>query len=80
MEAYHGRADSYYKKGEYDQAISDLDEVIRLILEDATAYNSRGFCRCQKGNYDKAIADYDEAIRLDPENATPIGVNLRKCL
>ena len=56
-------------KGEYDKAIADYNEAIRLDPLDAHAYYRRGVAWTLKDEYDKAIADYTEAIRLDPKDA-----------
>ena len=57
----------YGDKGDYDRAIADYDEAIRLDPRYAVAYYNRGVAYCDKGDYDRAIADYNEAIRLDPK-------------
>src|SRR3954464_12909195 len=69
-----GDAASYYERGiersrqrEYDQAIADFDQVIRLNPKFAEAYFSRGNARHRKGDHDQAIADYNQAIHLDPD-------------
>jgi tetratricopeptide (TPR) repeat protein len=63
---YRGAA--YQRKSDYDRAIADFDQAIRLDPNDAfaTAYNSRGNAYNAKGDYDRAIADFDQAIRLHP--------------
>jgi len=60
---------SIARKGQYDLALADLNEVIRLNPKDATAWNNRGFVYNNMGNYDGALADLDEAIRLNPNHA-----------
>ena len=55
-------------KGEYDKAIADYDEAIKLDPKNANAYSYRGLAWYWKSEYDKAIADYDEAIKLDPKS------------
>ena len=57
------------RKGDYERAIADFNEAIRLDPKDAAAYRNRGFAWKSKGDYDRAIADYNEAIRLDPKFA-----------
>ena len=56
-------------KKDFDKAIADCNEAIRLDPKYALAYNNRGNAWHDKKNYDKAIADYNEAIRLDPTYA-----------
>ena len=51
-------------KKDYNRAISDYNEVIRLDPQDRRAYSARGAARFFKKEYGKAIADFDEALRL----------------
>jgi tetratricopeptide (TPR) repeat protein len=53
----------------YDKAIADCTEAIRLDLQSAKAYRSRGFAWRENGEYEKAIVDFNKATGLDPENA-----------
>ena len=60
---------AWYAKKDYDKAIADGNEAIRLAPTYALAYNSRGNAWDAKKEYDKAIADFGEAIRLEPKYA-----------
>ena len=62
------RGDAYSKEGQYDLAIKDYTEIIRLDPY-YFYYNKRGVLFYKKGQYDLAIKDYSEAIRLKPSNA-----------
>ena len=65
-EMFFNRGYAYYDKKQYDEAIKDYTEAIRLDPNYAWAYNNRGNVYYSKKDYDRAIADYDEALRVDP--------------
>jgi tetratricopeptide (TPR) repeat protein len=67
--AYNNRGNAYFADKDYDRAIVDYTEAIRLDPKYALAQNNRGNAYKAKGDYDSAIADYTETIRLDPEDA-----------
>ncbi|GHV49664.1 hypothetical protein AGMMS49579_02340 [Spirochaetia bacterium] len=62
--------DNDYYNGDYDRAIADYTQAIKLDPKDATAYNNRGYAYYNKNDYDRAFADYTQAIKLDPKDAT----------
>ena len=53
----------------YQAAIADYTEAIRLKPDDAVAHAGRGDAYNWLKQYDKAIGDYTEAIRLKPDYA-----------
>ena len=57
----------FLKKGQIDDAISDLNKAMALNPEDAGAYFYRGTAHFGKKKYRKALSDYNKAIELDPE-------------
>ena len=57
-------------KREFDRALSEYDEAIRLDPRNGMAYSGRGCASTEKGEFDRAIASFDEAIRLDPKIAS----------
>ncbi len=65
--AYGWRGVNSYTNGDYDHAIADLGQVLRLKPQDGSSYYWRGLAYFQKGEYDRAIADEDQAIRLKPQ-------------
>jgi tetratricopeptide (TPR) repeat protein len=67
--AYQNRGVSWYQKGDYDRAIADYNEAIRLDPKRAGTYNDRSAAWHGKGDNDRAIADLNEAIRLNPKYA-----------
>ena len=73
--AYKNRGNAYYNKKDYDGAIADYNEAIRLDPSQALnyrvlAYVNRARIYFDKKDYDRAIADDSEAIKLDPKLAT----------
>ncbi|MFC1806373.1 tetratricopeptide repeat protein [Planctomycetota bacterium] len=56
-------------KGEFDEAIADLTEAVRLDPDFALAYVCRGSALREKRLYDSATADCDKAISLAPDLA-----------
>jgi lipoprotein NlpI len=67
--AFNNRGSAYLDKRDYDRAIADYDQAIRLDPKNANVYTNRGNAYRSKGDYDRAIADQDQAIRLDPKYA-----------
>jgi tetratricopeptide (TPR) repeat protein len=67
--AHNNRGVAYRLKGEYDLALNDYNEAIRLRPNSASHYNNRGIIYRLKHDYDRAIADYDEAIWLKRDYA-----------
>ena len=63
------RGDVYAQKHDYNRAIADYNEAIRLDPQNARTYAARGLADIMKRDYDRAIADFSEAIRLGPKNA-----------
>ena len=59
---------AFSDKHEYDRAISDFTEAIRLDPSYARAYCNRGIAYLNSFDLEKAIGDFTEAIRLDPNS------------
>ena len=67
--AYNLRGFAYYDKGEYDIAISDFNDALRMGPPSGILYHNRGNAWRSKGEYAKAIADYDQSIKHGPPSA-----------
>lgn len=63
--AIHGHKD-------YESALGDINEAIRLLPREAGLYINRAFLRHSLDDYFGAMADYDYAIQLDPLNVAAI--------
>lgn len=66
--AFFKRANALHQKAQYDRAIADYTQAIRLLPSFANAFYNRGVSYYSLRQYDRALADYTEAIRLDPNN------------
>ncbi len=69
-EAFRIRAKVKYDKGQYEAAIADLNEALRIRPDSATAYFGRGVAKTQLRQYEAAIVDFDAALRIKPDSAT----------
>lgn len=67
--ARYQRGTAYVLKTEYDLALADFNESIRLNPTEARTFVSRGGVYLARQEYKRAITDFDEGIRLDPEYA-----------
>ena len=61
------RGSAYWQKQEYNKAVADDTEAIRLKPGSADAYNNRGTAYLMKKDYDRAIADFTKAVELNPK-------------
>ena len=51
------RGNAYYKKSQYDRAISDYNKAIEINPKYALVYNNRGLAYYGKSEYDRACSD-----------------------
>src|SRR5580704_15041819 len=56
---------SFQEKKQYDAALKNFDEAIRLNPNFAQALNGRGAAYLEAGNYAKAIQDFSTAVQLN---------------
>jgi lipoprotein NlpI len=56
-------------KGDYDRAIADYNEAIRLNPQGASAYRSRGTANFNLGRFDASVSDLTESLRLNPDQS-----------
>ena len=68
-EAHFIRASAYFETGDYDRALKDLDESVRLTPSASPVVNTRGWMYLAKFEYQRAIQDFNQAIQLDRNNS-----------
>ncbi|HEX3316087.1 MAG TPA: tetratricopeptide repeat protein [Gemmataceae bacterium] len=69
---YLGRASANEALNNDDEALTDLDNAIRLDARLKTAWNSRGNLYVNRKEYDKALHDFDEALKIAPKDAVTL--------
>jgi lipoprotein NlpI len=67
--AYFDRGLAWANSGEYDKAINDYNNAIRLNPHLEDVYHGRGVAWVKKGEYDKAISDFNTAIHFNAQDA-----------
>jgi tetratricopeptide (TPR) repeat protein len=67
-EAYFNRGCEYLDKRDFDRAIAEFTQAIRLNPNKAVYYGNRGVAYNRKGDYDRAIADFTAVLRINPND------------
>lgn len=67
-DTYLSKGFALFEKKDYQGAINNFDQAIKLNSSDAKAYNYRGLARSDLGDKQGAIADYNQAIKLNPND------------
>src|SRR5439155_22749138 len=70
-DAYAMRGWAHKEEGEFDQALADFDEAIRLQPEEKDWYTSRGTALRERRDDGRAFPDFDRALRLGPQAPLP---------
>ena len=65
--AYDNRGNAYLEKKDYDHAIADFNEAVRLNPKDTIGYDGRGLAYVAQNDYDRGIADFNRAMQIDPK-------------
>ncbi|MGI6375855.1 MAG: tetratricopeptide repeat protein [Anaerolineae bacterium] len=68
-QAHLGLGMAYDLKGDFDQALLNLNQAIALDADNAQAYYCRGNVRGSLGDYTGALGDFGRTIALDPGHA-----------
>lgn len=65
-DAHNNLGSYFYKQGNLDRAIAELEEAVRLKKNYPEGHNSLGTMYIDKGLLDRAIAEYTAAIQYKP--------------
>lgn len=68
-EACFNRGVAHLHKEQWDQAIEEFNEVVRLEPKNPETYYNRGFARAKTQKHDEALSDFDAFLRLRPDEA-----------
>ncbi|MCP5038699.1 MAG: tetratricopeptide repeat protein, partial [Rhodobacteraceae bacterium] len=63
---YNNRGRAYSKLGEYDTAVTNFDQAIRLSPGFSLAYYNRGKAQVELGKYEAAFGDFNQSLSIDP--------------
>lgn len=73
-DAYLNRGAAYVARREFDEALEDYNEAVRLDGSFAPSYNNRGVVYAAIEEYDVALADFNRALDMD-SNYPPAYIN-----
>jgi tetratricopeptide (TPR) repeat protein len=70
---YQQRAYAAASNQQFQDAVNDYAEALKISPEDARIYEQRAAVEMKLNDYDKALADYSEAIKLKPNEVRYYG-------
>ena len=59
---------AYVRKGEYQKAVSNLQEAVKNYPQNSRAHYNLGVAYYGIGNLHQAISEYQEATNIEPDN------------
>lgn len=62
------RGNEFFEVRQYEEAVEEYTEALRIDPEYAGAYYNRGYAYYLMGRYDRSIADYSKSLRLEPDD------------
>lgn len=68
VEVFFRRGEENARRGDYQGAIADFNEFLRLNPNGFKAYYERGLARQKLGNYKAAVIDFDMYLQFNPND------------
>jgi tetratricopeptide (TPR) repeat protein len=68
-DAFNKRGGAHYYKSEYDRALADYEQAIKLNPQSPSAFNNRCWTSAVVGRLQQAVEDCTESLRLEPNVA-----------
>lgn len=62
------QANTYYKEGKYDKAVSEYEQLLQTNKQSATVYYNLGNAYFKQGALGHALLNYERAYRLKPSD------------
>ena len=59
----------FYKTGQFQEALSAINRLIKTYDKDPFLYNIKGSCLCETGDLSASIISFEKAILLNPDYA-----------
>ena len=69
---YSTRSHAYYEKHDYERAIADLTQAIRLNPRNTLTIYNRAMAYRAKGEPERAVPDFDLVLKINPADAFAI--------
>ena len=66
---YNNRGIAFAEKGQYERAISDFNQALKINPRYNKAYNNRGIVYRLTGQYNEAISDFNKSIAINALDA-----------
>lgn len=63
------RANDHWRRGNLDQALNDVDRVVRAVPDARSPRELRGLVLGQMKRYREAVAEFSRLVQLDPHDA-----------
>jgi tetratricopeptide (TPR) repeat protein len=80
--AFHNRGYAFFQKGQYEEAIRDFGEAIRLSQTESDAYfpcRMRGRAHLELRSWREAIADFTRVLAIEPSDVYAFGCRGAAC-